>query len=214
MGGHDEIEDDGGFYHRAYGLEEHETKDFYADWATTYETELVDGKGYAMPQRCDEALARHLQDLDAPIIDLGCGTGLFGARLAARGHTTIDGVDFSPEMLDRARATGVYRELESTDLNQPLTIEDGVYAAAAVVGVFSFGHVYADALDEMCRILAPGGLLVIGVNEEFVEEGSLPAKIDQLIATGLIELVEREYGDHIPASGVGGWVYVAQRSVD
>ncbi len=213
MGGDHELEDDGGFYHRAYGIEEDETKDFYADWAATYDDELVDGKGYAMPRRCDEAFARHLHDHDAAIIDLGCGTGLLGARLAARGHRVIDGIDFSPEMLEQARATGAYRDLWSADLNDPMGIDDGTYAAVAVMGVFSFGHVYADALEEMVRILAPGGPLVIGVNEVFVEEGSLPAKLDQLEASGVIEIVEREYGDHMPASGVKGWVYVARRSL-
>ncbi|MEM7139940.1 MAG: methyltransferase domain-containing protein [Actinomycetota bacterium] len=205
------IRGDDGFYHRAYDITDDETKQFYADWAETYDEELVDGRAYAMPMRCAEALTRHLDPGDNPVIDLGCGTGLLGRQLAARGHRTLDGVDYSPEMLGRAEATGVYRRLWSADLNERQEPDDGAYAAVAAMGVFSFGHVYAGALDEMTRILAPGGPLVIGVNEVFVEEGSLTAKIETLEGAGAVEVVEAEYGDHMPESGVRGWVYVLRR---
>ena len=127
------------------------------------------------------------------------------------GHQTIDGIDYSPEMLAEAEKTGAYRSLWSADLNEPLAINDGAYGAVAVMGVFSFGHVYAAALDEFRRILAPGGQMIIGVNEVFVEEGSLVAKLDQMHADGLLDVHVREYGEHMPASEVNGWVYVAQR---
>jgi len=200
------------FYERAYDIEEHETKGFYAEWAATYDEELVGGRGYAMPGRCAAAFTSHVTDRSVPVIDLGCGTGLLGARLAELGHTSIDGIDYSPEMLEQATKTGAYRSLWSADLNQPLDIADGTYGAVAVMGVFSFGHVYAAALDEFRRILAPGGQLVIGVNEVFVDEGSLVAKLGQMEADGLLDVHVREYGAHMPASDVNGWVYVAERT--
>jgi len=202
---------DDGLYHRAYDLVDGETKAFYAEWAATYDEELVGGKGYALPARCSDAFARHVSDRSTSIIDLGCGTGLLGTRLAALGFTTIDGIDYSPEMLARARDTAAYRSLWSADLNEPLDIPEARYGAVAAMGVFSFAHVYADALDEMHRILQPGGVLIIGVNEVFVEEGSLLAKLDQMRQAGLLRLEEEAYGDHMPASGVNGWIYVLRR---
>ncbi len=200
------------FYERAYSIEEHETKDFYAQWAATYDEELVGGRGYAMPGRCAAAFATHVTDRSAPVIDLGCGTGLLGSRLAELGHTAIDGIDYSPEMLEQAARTGAYRSLWSADLNEPLAIDEGAYGAVAIMGVFSFGHVRADALGEFRRILAPGGQMIIGVNEVFVEEGSLLAELDRMHAEGLLDVHVREYGDHMPASKVNGWVYVARRT--
>lgn len=199
------------FYERAYEIEEHETKGFYAEWAATYDEELIGGRGYAMPGRCAAAFAAHVRDREAPAIDLGCGTGLLGSRLRELGHTTIDGIDYSPEMLAQAERTGAYRSLWSADLNEPLAIDDGAYGSVAIMGVFSFGHVYPAALDEFRRILAPGGQMVVGVNEVFVDEGSLLTKLDQMEADGLLDIHVREYGDHMPASGVNGWVYVARR---
>jgi len=200
------------FYERAYSIEEHETKDFYSKWAATYDEELVDGRGYAMPLRCRAAFADHVPDITTPVIDLGCGTGLLGAELADLGFGTIDGIDYSPEMLDQARRLGIYRELWSADLNDPFDIADGAYGAVAAMGVFSFGHVYAQALHEMCRILTPGGVLIIGVNEVFVDEGTLIPELETLESAGVIELLVRDYGAHMPASSVNGWVFVARRT--
>ena len=207
----DETDEPTTYYERAYSIQEHETKDFYAQWAATYDEELVGGRGYAMPGRCAAAFDAHVADRSAPVIDLGCGTGLLASRLRDLGHQTIDGIDYSPEMLAEAEKTGAYRSLWSADLNEPLAVSDGAYGAVAIMGVFSFGHVYAAALDEFRRILAPGGQMIIGVNEVFVEEGSLVAKLDQMHADGLLDVHVREYGEHMPASQVNGWVYVAQR---
>jgi len=206
------ISGDEGFYHQAYDITEERTKQFYADWAATYDKELVDGRDYAQPARCADAFERHLAPGGEPIADLGCGTGLLGRTLSERGYTTLDGVDYSPEMLALARATGLYRRLWSADLNEALDIPNGTYAGVAAMGVFSFGHVYADALDEMMRILRPGGVLIIGVNEVFVNEGTLTPKIDGLAAAGTAEVAESGYGDHMPESGVNGWVYVLRRT--
>lgn len=198
------------FYERAYSIEEHETKDFYAQWAATYDEELVGGRGYAMPGRCADAFAAHV-DPSAAVLDLGCGTGLLASRLAELGHEAIDGIDYSPEMLTEAEKLGVYRNLWALDLNEPLDLADGAYGAVAAMGMFSFGHVDPGSLDEFRRVLAPGGQLVIGVNEVYNAEGSLVAKLDQMEADGLLDIHVREYGAHMPASEVNGWVYVARR---
>jgi len=67
-----------GFLERAYGLDDAEsTRDFYRDWAATYDEEIR-ANGYATPRRCAAALAGLVEDTSAPLHDLGCGTGLSG----------------------------------------------------------------------------------------------------------------------------------------
>ena len=68
-----------------------ETRELYDAWSASYEAEVAEN-GYATPGRCAEALAKHLTDKDAPILDFGCGTGLSGLALKLAGFTTIDGV--------------------------------------------------------------------------------------------------------------------------
>ncbi len=200
------------FYERAYDVEAHETRDFYARWAPTYDDELTGDNAYAQPRRCADALEAVVADRRARILDAGCGTGLVGAELARRSFQTLDGCDYSPEMLGRARNRDVYRGLFSADLNQPLPLSDASYDAVMAVGVFSFGHVLPDALDELCRVVAPGGPIVIGVNDHYYDEGSLVDKIERLASKGTVAVTGREHGDHMPGAGVGGWVLVVVRA--
>jgi hypothetical protein len=72
-----------------------ETRALYTDWAATYDADVT-GAGYATPKRLAEALAAHVPDPTAPLLDFGCGTGLSGRALHAAGFTTLDGTDITP----------------------------------------------------------------------------------------------------------------------
>ena len=202
------------YFDKAYDLKTtDETRQHYAKWAEVYDLEIGEEKGYRQPERCARALLAAGLETNAPVLDVGCGTGLSGRALAAAGYETIDGCDLSPEMLAKAKSTGVYRRLFEADLNRPpLDAPDGHYAAAACVGVFSFGHVEPDAIDDILRVLRPGGHLVIGLNDHFYEEGSFPAKLEALEKTGLLTPVSREHGAHLEnVEGSTGWVFVHRK---
>lgn len=195
------------FLDKAYSLKDNEeTEAFYQQWAESYDEEL-EAQGYAQPRRCADALAAVLPDREAPVIDLGCGTGLAGMALNQSGYSCIDGCDFSSQMLERAGQRGIYRRLFTANLNKPpLEADTASYQAALAVGVFSYGHVSPNALDDILRILKPGGALIIGVNSHFYEEGSLTAKVDELGQEGRLVVRSWEHGKHIPGADVDGWV--------
>ena len=92
------------FLHKAYdGSAEDAPQDLYDAWAETYDREIAEN-GYASPRRCARALADCLPDNAAvKLLDMGCGTGLSGLAFRAEGIEHIDGMDISPEMLNRAR---------------------------------------------------------------------------------------------------------------
>ncbi len=197
---------DGGFYDRVYDVREREAvRDFYRRWAASYDEELT-ALDYAQPVRATEALIRLLPDRDSRILDVGCGTGLSGTALGAAGYTRIDGGDFSPEMLARARATGVYTTLHEIDLNGPLGFGDDSYDAVTAVGCFGHGHVDPAALDELVRVVRPGGALVIAVNGPYYDESDLVERYEGLVADGRIESRIHEHGAHMPGRDVHGWV--------
>ncbi len=79
-------------------------RDGYRVWAPTYEDTVEDVM--------DLRLLRRIQTVDwaacETALDLACGTGRIGAWLQAQGVATLDGVDFTAEMLDHAVAA--YRE--------------------------------------------------------------------------------------------------------
>lgn len=105
----------------------------YDEWAETYDAELGhDDQGYIGPDVAADALVRVVGP-GATVLDAGCGTGLVGAALAARGRFDVDGVDISPGMLARAQAVGVYRRLAVADLTRRLGVDDGAYDAVVCV---------------------------------------------------------------------------------
>lgn len=107
------------FLDRAYGASTpEENKAMYDAWAASYDAEVGEN-GYATPGRLARALFRFLPDPGEPILDYGCGTGLSGLALKLAGFELLDGIDPSPEMLDRARKTGAYRSLSLLDLAMP-----------------------------------------------------------------------------------------------
>jgi predicted TPR repeat methyltransferase len=92
-------------------------------------------------------------------IDLGCGTGL-GAAAFAKNVDRFIGIDLSPGMIEQARASNLYGDLEVADMLAGLTSKldasaDFVLAADAMVYVADI----APVLREAHRVLTPGGLL-------------------------------------------------------
>jgi predicted TPR repeat methyltransferase len=130
----------------------------YAWWAADYDHDVFEVMGFIGTQRIADLLAAHAPDREQPVIDLGCGTGAAGARLAEHGFGLIDGVDVSPAMLDVAARVGVYRNLITADLTQPFTIEHS-YGASISAGTFTTGHVGADAVPAIVALLRPGAVV-------------------------------------------------------
>ena len=129
-----------------------ECKALYKDWATTYDTTMVGELAYSAPQTVANILSKHLSDKEASILDLGCGTGLVGERLKLLGFETVDGVDFSDEMLNVAKEKNIYRRLTQADLTKATDIASQEYDAAISAGLFTYGHLDARCLDEIFRI--------------------------------------------------------------
>jgi SAM-dependent methyltransferase len=122
----------------------------------------------------------------ARVADLGCGTGTLSLLLADEGHA-VDGVDFSPAMVTRARAKGEGR--------RDVRFVVGDAAAPALVraayDVVLCRHVLwalpdpAAALRRWVDLLAPGGRLVLVEGRWFNGAGLSAAETVRLVeATG------------------------------
>lgn len=195
----------------AYAVEDAEsTRNLYKDWAATYDDE-VRANGYVTPTRCARALADLAGDKRAPLLDLGCGTGLSGEAFKAAGFETVDGTDFSQEMLACARAKGVYRNLIPGDLHNPLPASPGDYAHIAAVGVFSPSHAPAEMIDQVMALLPPAGCFVFSLNDHALRDPSYEERIGALTEAATADVAFREYGDHLPARGIQAVVCVLRK---
>jgi predicted TPR repeat methyltransferase len=140
----------------------------FDQYAPKFESALVDDLGYRGPALLFKAVlaARHAVRKPAffkRAIDLGCGTGLAAAAFTKEVDHFI-GIDLSPRMIEQARATGPYAELEVADMVQGLSSKpdasaDLILAADAMVYLSDL----APLLREAKRVLVPGGLLAFTV---------------------------------------------------
>ena len=188
-----------------------EVADLYRQWAETYDDELAD-KDYVAPARGAAVFAAHVEDRRARVIDIGCGTGLVGRYLAEYGFDTIDGLDLSAEMLARAKAKGVYRNLLQADLTGPVDVDDGAYDAAISVGTFTHNHVGPCGLDTVLRIVKPGGIASVTVNGDAYVADGYRAKFDALVAEGRCTIVEERDEEYIVAHGTRSRIVVLRKS--
>jgi predicted TPR repeat methyltransferase len=140
----------------------------FDQYAPRFETALVDDLGYRGPALLFKAVlaARHAVRKPAFFkrgIDLGCGTGLAASAFASEVDHFI-GIDLSPRMIERARATGIYAQLVVSDMveglrGRPDAGADLILAADAMVYLSDLGPV----LREAARVLAADGLIAFTV---------------------------------------------------
>jgi predicted TPR repeat methyltransferase len=136
----------------------------FDQYAPRFDRALIDDLGYRGPSLLFKAVlsARHVAKKPSffkRAIDLGCGTGL-AAMAFAKWVDHFTGIDLSPGMIEKAKTTGLYAELEVNDMLEGLRMRpessaDLVLAADAMVYVPDLVPV----LTEIRRVLAAGGLV-------------------------------------------------------
>jgi SAM-dependent methyltransferase len=173
----------------------------YGAWAPTYEDTVLD--------EMDLELLDGLRDVPwasaARAADLGCGTGRTGAWLRAAGVAAVDGVDLTPEMLERARARGVFDRLVQADVSRT-GLPGGAYAVVTTSLVDEHLADLAPLYAEAGRLLAPGGAYVlVGLHPYFLMASGMPTHFhagdDEPVA---IATHVHQLSDHVEAAGRAG----------
>jgi SAM-dependent methyltransferase len=109
---------------------------------------------------------------DPLVVEYGCGLGRILKAAAADGHRCA-GVDISQTMLDHCKALvpevrDLYLLRNDGRCELPAESADIVYSYAVLQHVEKLSS-YLLAVDEMCRLLKPGGILGFQINcEDFV----------------------------------------------
>ncbi|WP_375411801.1 methyltransferase domain-containing protein [uncultured Bradyrhizobium sp.] len=149
---------------RLAGMPPAYVRSLFNQYAPKFESALLDDLGYRGPALLLEAVLAECAAVRKlaffkRAIDLGCGTGLV-ARAFAKEVGTFIGMDLSPRMIEQARASGLYAELEVAEMVQGLSGKPDasanlILAADAVVYLSDL----VPLLREAARVLASGGLL-------------------------------------------------------
>jgi SAM-dependent methyltransferase len=144
------------------------------------------------------------------VVDLGSGPGL-DALIAARqvGHTgRVIGVDMTPEMLERARATAAKAGVSNVDFRQGrlerLPVESASVDAVTSNCVINLVPDKAAVFAEIARVLKPGGRVVVS---DIVLDRPLPEAVakDVFAWCGCVAGAtdRRQYLALVEAAGLG-----------
>ncbi len=187
-----------------------QTAAHYAKFAADYDAAMKAG-GYVTPGRCAKALAEAGADKTSPVLDIGCGSGLSGLALKAQGFEIVDGTDYSEEMLAEARPKNIYRDLWRADLTRPDPQRAESYDAINAAGVLNPAHAPPETLDNVMEMLRPGGVFAFSLNDHAVADGTYEGRLHILIDCCAVDLMHREYDEHMPAKDLKAWVYVLKK---
>ncbi len=130
----------------------------------------------------------------ARIADLGCGTGTLSGLLVDEGYT-VDGIDFSPEMISRARAKVPQARFEVADAADP-PLDAAAYDAVLSRHVLWAMPDPASAMARWVDLLKPAGRLVLVEGSWMTGAGLTAVEAERIVLTARAEVVTR----HLPES--------------
>jgi predicted TPR repeat methyltransferase len=166
-------------------------------YAAQFNEHLVQALRYDAPAVLTQRLASQgLRWRNA--LDLGCGTGLCGSLLRPLADR-VTGIDLSANMLEKARALGVYDVLEHAGIAAFLAAAREQYDLVVAADVF----IYVGALDEVFRLLArrmpAGGSFCFTVEEAQHAELELRPSLRYAHSEAGIRRLAREHGFTVSA---------------
>ncbi|HEY2879241.1 class I SAM-dependent DNA methyltransferase [Nocardioides sp.] len=161
-----------------------EVADRYDEWAQSYDDDLTSWSYQAPSVVAETVVTKHPAAGSA--LDVGCGTGLVGRALRARGFAgQLVGLDISHASLEVAQQHGAYDALLHVDLQQQLTVEDDSVDVVVCVGVMTYLPEVETVWRELARVGRPGGLVVATQREDLWHSRHCQAVVDRLRDEGV-----------------------------
>ena len=130
--------------------------ELFDQYADGFDEHLVGKLRYRGPDLLFDAVVRLVAAGKFDILDLGCGTGLVGARFQSLTRT-LTGVDFSSNMLAVARQRRIYDDLVCSELTEFLQTQSGNFDLAVAADVFLYIGDLSGVFQGVRRALRDGG---------------------------------------------------------
>lgn len=196
---------------------------FYDGWAENYEQDMSVLE-YRAPALAVKTLSTHFTGdrQTAVVLDVACGTGLVAKQLKSIGFGHFVGVDGSKPMLEVAKNTGLYQDLNLCVLgSQPLAVEHGAFDVVMIVGALSDGQVPVKVVRELCMATKPRGFTCLTTRsnmDNLVYKASLENELKALEEQGLwrrVQIVTMDQWEravsHHEEGYIPGAVYLYQK---
>ncbi|HKP89120.1 MAG TPA: class I SAM-dependent methyltransferase [Thermoleophilaceae bacterium] len=110
------------------------------------------------------------------ILDFGCGCGRVARHWANLDGPELHGCDYNPELVDWCRANLEFMEARVNGLEPPLPYESASFDLVYAISVLThLTEPLATAwLDELARVVRPGGLLLVTTHGKLHRDGIPP----------------------------------------
>lgn len=147
----------------------------YREWVKSYDDVVLGEMVFDLMDSVHEISWNEFLECD--VLDLACGTGRIGAWLNSKGIKNLTGLDLTHEMLEKAKALGIYKATFEADMTRTNLPQDQF---ALVTNVLSDEHIpdLKPLHAEVARILMPGGFyLSISFHPHFLLNG-IPTHFD------------------------------------
>ena len=140
----------------------------------------------------------HIPTKSSRILDVGCGTGMFGNELKSRGYNQLDGLDGSATMLALANQKNIYNKLYQHIVSPDMSLPVDQSSYAVVTAIYSVGYpgnISTSALHTIVGALKPNGCLFISHNDNLIDGQYAPClttrDFDSYTTSGLIECIDK-----------------------
>jgi predicted TPR repeat methyltransferase len=128
--------------------------------AAQFDQHLVGSLQYTLPQDVAQWILDWYPDKKVDVLDLGCGTGLLGAKLGPL-QGVIVGVDLSTRMIEKAARHGVYAQFNQVNVLDALqATPESHYDVITALDVLIYVGDLSTVIPNAHRILTPGGRFV------------------------------------------------------
>ena len=114
-----------------------ETNKYYDKWSSTYDKTLSDWN-YKAPTKASLILKSNIDFNPKNMLDLGCGTGLFGEKvLHYFPNILIDGIDSSSKILIESKRKNIYKKLICSSFDNKISFKKK-YDIVSCIGAMTY----------------------------------------------------------------------------
>jgi SAM-dependent methyltransferase len=114
------------------------------------------------------------------ILDFGCGCGRVVRHWRSLRNASISGSDCRPELIDWCNQNVDFADFALNGMSPPLEYDDSTFDLVIALSVFTHlpGPLQLPWMEELVRVLRPGGFLLVSTHGDHYIEALTPEEID------------------------------------
>jgi predicted TPR repeat methyltransferase len=171
----------------------HLIRTVYDQHSAHYDQHMLGTLKYRIPDLLLDAMARLMPPRDLDILDLGCGTGLLGARFRPLART-LTGVDISSKMMAIARQRRIYHDLICSELVAFLQTQAGKFDLVIAADVLAYIGDLTSTFKEVRGALRESGLFGFSVEASEGRDFALGPTLRYAHSAAYLRRLSREHG--------------------